>query len=263
MLKKINHYIKIFLLFSQQSFKTTLQSRQGMLLFTLGKILRFIFLFGIIFLVFSKTKVVSGWKMNQVIILYLTFNFIDTLSQVLYRQVYRFRPLVVSGNLDLILIKPFHPFLYILVGGVDILDLFLLLPYLLLLLFFILKEGVFFSSLLLYLVLVFNGFLISTAIHILVLSLGVLTTEVDNTIMIYRDILNLGRFPIEIYQQTVSFIFTFIIPIGIMITFPVKALFNLLTLKNIFLAFFISFFLLLLSIKSWRFSLRKYQSAGG
>jgi len=263
MFKKIKRNLKIFLLFGYQSLKTTGQSRQAIFLFTLGKILRFIFLFGVIFLVFSKTKIIAGWSLKQVVILYLTFNFIDTFSQLLYREVYRFRPQVISGNLDLILVKPYHPFLRVLVGGVDFLDLLLLVPYFFLLLFFIFQEKISFFSFFLYLTLVINGLIISTAFHIFVLALGLLTTEVDNAIMIYRDILNLGRFPIEIYQQIISFIFTFIIPIGVMITFPVKALFNFLNFNNVVFAFFISFLFLLLSIKFWQIGLKKYQSAGG
>ena len=263
MFKKIKRNLKIFLLFGYQSLKTTGQSRQAIFIFTLGKILRFIFLFGIIFLVFSKTKIIAGWSLKQVVILYLTFNFIDTFSQLLYREVYRFRPQVISGNLDLILVKPYHPFLRVLVGGVDFLDLLLLVPYFFLLLFFIFQEKISFFSFFLYLTLVINGLIISTAFHIFVLALGLLTTEVDNAIMIYRDILNLGRFPIEIYQQIISFIFTFIIPIGVMIAFPVKALFNFLSFNNVVFAFFISFLLLLLSIKFWQIGLKKYQSAGG
>jgi len=263
MLKKIKRNIKIFLLFTNQSLKKTTQSRQAILLFTLAKILRFVFLFGLIFLIFSKTNNISGWSLKQIIILYLTFNFIDTFSQVLYREVYRFRPLVISGNLDLILVKPYHPFLKVLLGGVDLLDFLLLIPYSFLLIFFIFKENVSFFSFFWYLTLVVNGLIISTAFHIFVLALGLLTTEVDNAIMIYRDLLNLGRFPIEIYQQIISFIFTFIIPIGVMITFPVKALFHFLNLKNIVFSFFISFFLLSLSIKFWQLGLKKYQAAGG
>jgi len=263
MFKKFKRNLKIFLLFSYHSLKTAGQSRQAMVFFTLGKVLRFLFLFGIIFLVFSKTKIVAGWSLRQVIILYLTFNLIDTFTQILYREVYRFRPLVLSGNLDLILVKPYHPFLKILVGGADFLDLILFFPYFFLLLFFIFQENISLFSFLWYLVLLINGLIIATAFHIGVLALGLLTAEVDNAIMIYRDLLNLGRFPIEIYQQTIAFIFTFIIPVGIMITFPVKALFNFLSFKNIILAFFLSFFFLLLSIKLWRLGLKKYQSAGG
>jgi len=263
MLKKLRRNLKIFLLFSYHSLKTTGQSRQGIVFFTLGKILRFLLLFGLIFLVFSKTKIIAGWSLKQVIILYLTFNFIDTFCQVLYREVYRFRPQVISGNLDLILVKPYHPFLRILVGGVDFLDLFLLFPYFFLLLFFIFHENISFLSFLWYFILVLNGLIIATAFHIGVLGFGILTTEVDNVIMIYRDLLNLGRFPIEIYQQIISFIFTFLIPVGVMITFPVKALFGFLSFKNAVFSFFISFFLLLLSIKLWQLGLKKYQSAGG
>jgi len=263
MFKKLKRNLKIYLLLSYQSLKIVLQHRQGIILFLLGKILRFFVIFGMIFLIFSKTKMLVTYSFNQVIIIYLTFNLIDTAAQVLYREVYRFRPLVVSGNLDLILVKPYHPFLRVLVGGIDFLDLFLLIPYLFLLIFFITKESFPFFSVVLYFTLIINGLLIATAFHIGVLALGLLTTEVDNAIMIYRDLLNLGRFPIDIYQKTISFIFTFFIPVGVMTTFPAKALFNLLSFRNTVFAFFISFFLLSLSIKLWQLGLKKYQSAGG
>ncbi|MGB9707526.1 MAG: ABC-2 family transporter protein [Microgenomates group bacterium] len=254
--------LKIFYLFSRNSLKTVLQTRQGILFFTLGKILRFLFLFGLIFLIFSKTKIIKGWSLNQVIICYLTFNFLDSLSQTLYREVYRFRPLVISGNLDLILTKPYHPFLRILLGGVDFLDLFLLFPYIFLLIFFIIQEpNISFTSIAIYLFLLFNSFLIITSFHIFVLSLAVLTTEIDNAIMIYRDFLNIGRFPVDLYKTPFNFIFTFVLPIGVMITFPVKALFRMLFWPFILFSFITSLLLLFLSFYFWQKALKYYQSA--
>lgn len=254
--------LKIFYLFSRNSLKAVLQSRQGIFFFILGKFLRFLFLFGLIFLIFSKTTAIKGWSINQVVICYLTFNFLDTLSQLLYREVYRFRPLVISGNLDLILTKPYHPFLRILVGGVDVLDLFLLFPYLFLLIFFIAKEpNVSLVSLIFYLFFLFNSFLIITAFHIFVLSLAILTTEIDNAIMIYRDILNIGRFPTDLYKAPLNFIFTFVLPVGLMITFPVKALFQMISWQLILFSFVFSFFSFVLSYYFWQKALKHYQSA--
>ncbi len=254
--------LKIFLLFSRYSLKTVLQTRQGIFFFTFGKIIRFLFLFGIIFLIFSKTQFIKGWSLNQVIICYLTFNFLDTFSQMFFREVYRFRPLVVSGNFDLVLTKPYHPFLRVLIGGFDFLDLIILIPYLFLLIFFISQEpAVSFWSFVGYLLLLGNSLLIITGFHILVLGLAILTTEIDNTIMIYRNLLNAGRFPIDFYQSPINYLFTFVFPVAIMVTFPVKSLIHLLNWPSFFLSFIFGISLFILSLFFWKKALKFYQSA--
>lgn len=256
--------LKIFFLFSKFSLKTTFQGRFGVVLFMVGKILRFLFLFFLIFIVFSKTKLIKGYNLNQVIIFYLTFNVIDTASQVLFREVYRFRPMVVSGNFDLVLSKPYHPFLRILVGGIDFMDLLLLVPYFILSMILVMgNKGVTIGSVFVYFAFIINSLLIATAFHISVLALAIMTTEIDHTILIYRDITSLGRFPIDIYKEPVRSIFTFVIPIGIMMSIPVKVLFNLVTLPYMFISVSVAGLLFFLSMYLWNFALKKYQSWGG
>lgn len=256
--------LKLFYLYSRYSLKTIFQARMGIILFTLGKIIRFLFLLFLIYIVFSKTRLVKGYSLNQMVIFYLTYNIIDSVSQLLFREVYRFRPQVVSGSFDLTLLKPHHPFLRILVGGVDFLDLFLLLPYVILTVFFIQQlNNVTIEQFILYLLLIINSLALATAFHIFVLALAILTTEVDHTIMIYRDMTGLGRFPLEIYKEPVRGIFTFIIPIGIMMTFPAKALFNLLSWEFILLSFVVSSLSVFTSLKLWNLALKRYQSWGG
>ncbi len=263
-MNNLKRNLKIFFLFSKFSLKTTTQGRLGPILFVIGKLLRFIMLFSLIFIIFSKTRLIKGYTLNQVILFYLTFNLIDTITQIFFREVYRFRPLVLSGNLDLVLTKPYHPFLRVLVGGVDYLDVLILIPYTLLTSFFIYQSNNrTIEQLAVYLLLVFNAIIIATAFHIIVLALGILTTEVDHAIMIYRDITALGRFPMNIYSEPIRSIFTFIIPVGIMITFPVHALLNLLSSTFYLLAFLVSLTLFVFSLKLWNYALKKYQSWGG
>lgn len=253
--------LKIFVLFSKFSLKTTFQARAGVIFFMIGKILRFLLYLSLIFIVLGKTKIIKGYGLNQAVVFYLTFNIVDTAGQILFREVYRFRQLVVSGNLDLVLTKPYHPFLKILVGGVDFLDLVLLIPYIGLAVWFAHITNLF--SLTLYFLLILNALIITTAFHIIVLGLGILTTSVDHTMMIYRDITTLGRFPIDIYREPIKGIFTFIIPIGIMMSFPPKALFNLLSPLYIAYAFMLSFAIFWFSLWFWNYAIKKYQSAGG
>lgn len=255
-------YLKIWSLLTINSFSTALFSRLGAILFLLGKILRFLFFLGFLIVLVSQTKVLAGYTTYQVIFFFLTFNLIDSLAQLFFREVYRFRPKVVRGDFDLDLVKPFNPLFKALAGGADPLDLFMLLPYLGTLLFVANKLSI--NSALfifLFLGLLFNSFLIATGFHILVLSLGILTTEVDHSIMIYRDLTQMGRIPIDIYQQPVRAILTFIVPVGIMMTFPAKALMGLLSVSGVIVSFIFGLGFFFFSLFIWRYSLTQYASA--
>ena len=264
MLNTIRYYLRLYLLFTKFAYRTVLQARLGILFFMGAKLVRFAFFFFFILIIFGRKSNFGGYTFNQAILFYLTFNVIDTAAQVLFREVYRFRPMVLSGTFDLILLKPHHPFIRILLGGGDILDLSLLFPYLLLALFFAFKiTSITFLSLASYFILIGNGLLIATSFHIIVLALGILTTEVDHTIMIYRDMTIMGRFPFDIYKEPLRGVFTFIIPIGIMMSFPPYALFGLLSPFSYLLSFVISSLLFFGSLKLWDYALKKYQSWGG
>lgn len=264
MKKAIIKNFGIFWMFSLLSFKTTFQGRLGIFFFTIGKIFRFLFFFGFIMLIFSRTKLIKGYGFNHAVIFYLTYNLIDTITQTFFREVYRFRPYVLWGFFNQILLKPYHPFLRVLVGGVDFLDMFLIIPYFCLTIFFILKiQGITILSFFFYLIFIINSLIIATAFHIMVLALGILTTEIDHTMMIYRDIVGLGRFPMDIYKEPIRGIFTFIVPVGIMMSVPAQALFGLLNWKIALYSVLISIGLFFLSIRLWGFALKKYQSWGG
>jgi ABC-2 type transport system permease protein len=255
--------LKIFWRLSVYSLRSTLDHRSGFILFTVGKIIRFAFFFFFVILIFSKTKMLKGYQLQQGLIIYLTFNFIDTLTQLLFREVYRFRPLVTSGNLDLLLTKPIPPLLRLLLGGVDFLDFFTLFPYTLILFFFILQEKIFFGQFMLYLFLVGNALILAAAFHIFVLAFGLVTTGVDHTVMIYRDLTSFGRFPFDIYHKALRNLLTFVLPIGVMFAFPPQALFGMLNINTAFFAFLISLISLWFALKFWQYSLKKYQSWGG
>ncbi len=262
-MKRIYHSLKIFFLFSRYSFRSTLDHRTGVVFFLFGKMLRFFFFFFLIFLIFSKNRLLNGYNFDQAIIIFLTFNLIDTVTQMVFREVYRFRPLVVSGEFDFILLKPYSPLIRLLFGGFDFLDLVILIPLSLFFLYFLVQlPPINFFSVIVFFLLLINAFLIATAFHILVLTMGILFTTVDHAIMIYRDLTSFGRFPFDIYRKSLRDFLTFIIPVGIMFAFPPKALFGLLSIQNITIAFLISLISLFLSLKFWCFALKKYQVGG-
>src|SRR3989304_5238921 len=260
-LKTFKKYFRIWQIMTFASFAISLISRFGALLFLTGKILRFSFFLLLLFLLLGKTKSLIDYNLWQVIFFFLTFNLVDLTAQLFFREVYRFRSMVISGNFDLVLSKPINPLFRILAGGADFLDFLTLIPLVFFIIYAAVKMGgITFVGVFLYLLLYFNAILIAVALHIVVASIGILTTEVDNTIMLYRDLSNMARIPIDVYRQPIRAFLIFLIPVGVMITFPAKALMGFLSPGWITFSFSLGIFSFWLSLRFWHFSLRRYSS---
>lgn len=254
--------LKILARYTTNSFQLVFTGTGIFIFFLISKLLRIGLFLGFLTFLLKGTNGVGGFNPAQMIFFYLSFNLIDTLAQLLFREVYRFRALVISGGLDQILVKPVHPLIRVLLGGPDVIDLAMMV----LLTGFTVwyAQSNFHPGLqqwLLYILLAINGIIISAAFHITVLGLGVITTSVDHLVMIYRDLTSLMRIPVDLYIEPVRTLLTFLIPLGIMLTFPPKALLNLLSWQMVLLALLISSLAFFLAMKFWNYSLRHYQSA--
>lgn len=258
----IKRYLKIWIRLTAIAAQVAFISRFGALIFTLGKLLRFFLFLMFLFLISSRVKEIGGYNLWQMIFFFATFNLIDVTSQLLLREVYRFRTYVVSGDFDYFLTKPISPLFRALFGGSDILDFpMFILSILLVVVASMHIEGISLAGIVLYVSLVINGLMLAIAFHIFVLSIGILTTEIDHTIMIYRDITQMGRIPTDIYLQPIRNLITFVVPVGIMMTFPSKALMGLLSTFLIGLSFLIGLLSLYVSFKVWQLAIRRYSSA--
>jgi len=255
-------YFNVWLRLTSASFQYFFISRIGAILFLIGKILRFIFFLAFLVILVSRTQVLSGYNLWQVILFYLTFNFVDSATQMVFREVYRFRQQVVSGNFDLILIKPVNSLFRALFGGADLLDMITLLPFIIFISIAAYHiPGLTFMSIVTYIILVANALWIAMSFHIMVLALAILTTEIDHAIMIYRDFTSMGKLPVDIYGEPLRSFVTFVIPVGVMMTFPAKALMGLLNINGVIIAFVLSLSIFTFSIFLWHHALKQYTSA--
>lgn len=255
-------YLFVWLRFAILGFQTQLITRFAMAIFLIGKFLRFsVFTIFIVVLV-QNTKALAGYGLDQVIFFFLTFNLIDILAQLMFREVYRFRQAVVMGNFDFYLVKPINPLFRALMGGPDLIDFVTLIPLIGAIIYFmnglqITEPG----RILIYLILVGVSLIIALSFHILVLSLAIITTEIDHAIMMYRDVVGMGRFPVDIYKEPLRGFLTFVIPVGLMMTFPAKAILGLLSPYLIIYAVIFALLMFYLSLKIWNWSLKQYSSA--
>src|SRR3989344_7650830 len=122
------YYFKIWLMMSKNSFIIMLSQKPVLVLFFIAKIVRFGFFFAFLYFLVIGSNNLAGYSSLQTIFFFLTFNVIDVVSQFFFREAYRFRQLIVSGDFDLILVKPFNALFRVLMGGADIVDLVTIPP---------------------------------------------------------------------------------------------------------------------------------------
>jgi ABC-2 type transport system permease protein len=260
---KIRKLFRVWLLSTRNVALSQMTTSYAALFFILGKIVRFLLFFVFIFVVVSSTNFLAGYNSSQVILFFLVFNIIDFSAQFLFRSIYGFRPLVVRGEFDFSLVKPLPSFFRPLFHWADVLDLVVLVPLWIFTLNFVFSRGLVGESihLVYFLTLYLASMLIAFAFHLFVASVGVMTTEIDHLILVYRDLINMTRFPIDIYSQGIRWTLTFVIPVAVMITVPAKALLGLVSFWGVVAVFVASLVLALASFKLWQFALRRYSSA--
>jgi ABC-2 type transport system permease protein len=253
---------KVWSLYTGYSFQQVLLNRFLMGVFLVGKIMRIGMFLLFLSLLFNNADSIGAYTKSQIIFFYLSFNLIDTGAQLFFREVYRFRQLVVSGGLDFILLKPISPLVKVLLGGADLMD---LLMFIILFIAVVWLGTIQITGNLLtwlnFLFLFINALILSAAFHITVLGLGVITVSIDHLIMIYRDLTALMRIPVDLYIEPLRSLLTFVLPLGIMFTFPPKVLMGLLSWQMFLISFTLGLSTLYLALLFWKYSLRHYQSA--
>lgn len=261
-MRTFKKYIKIWWVMTIYSAHIAVASRFGAIFFILGKILRFSFFLLFILLLEDRTKSIGGYTLWQIIFFFATYNIIDTVPQFFFREVYRFRTTVVNGEFDYILVRPISPLFRSLFGGSDVLDIALILISAGLLGISVTHLGpISGTGITAYFLLLINSFLIALSFHIIVLGVGVLTTVVDNTLWMYRDLTRMGQIPITLYLQPIRGIITYLIPVGIMMSFPPQALLGVLSMRHMMIAFLIGVLVFIASVRFWNYSLKGYTSA--
>lgn len=255
-------YFRIWVRSASMAMQAQLTYRLGSFGFLLGKMIRLVFFFAFVIAVFSHVESVAGYSLVETALFFLTFNVVDMGAQIFFRGVYGARRTVSEGDFDFYLVQPCSPLFRMVFSTVDFLDLVTIVPVLVM-------TGAVFSRLpplpwlnyLAYGALVLNGIALVFAMHVAVAALAVRTQEMENAIWIYRDVMFMGKFPVDVYASPVRWALTFAIPVAVMTSFPAKALLGALSAAWTLYAFALTAAAVALSLLFWRGSVARYTSS--
>lgn len=264
---KSNHfkaYLKVWLKLTAQQFEQQVANARGAaIIFILGKLFRLSSALLLVYVVVGQAKLIAGYSLAQAIFILVLFNLAQTISQLFLRGVYMFRQKVVDGTFDFYLLNPLSELFYSLFSATDPLDIIITTPYIFLTLWAWIGAGyaITFASILYLLVILFLSTLMVVAWHIVIISIGVKYLEVDNTVMLYRDLERMGGFPVSIYGRIGSNILTYAFPFALMATIPANLVFGLFNPWYLLLFAGLALLQLKLSLIFWRYCLLSYSSA--
>lgn len=257
-------YLRVWTKLTVQQFQSQIaNSRGAAMLFIFSKLFRLATAFLFIWVILDRAKLIAGYDMSQAIFILALFNLISSLTQLFMRGIYIFRQKVVDGTFDFYLLNPLSELFYSLFSYTDPLDLILFLPYVGIVVWAWMgtSYAITFASLGYLLVIIAIALVMILAWHIIIISVGVRYLEVDNTIMLYRDLEKMASMPIEIYGKLGAGIMTYVFPFALIATIPARVIFGLYNPWYLLGFAILALIELKLALWYWHRSLLHYSSA--
>lgn len=264
---QINHvraYINVWLKLTAQQFQSQIANARGAAaLFIFGKLFRLSTAFLMLYLIVGHAKLIAGYDLSQAIFILALFNLSSSITQLFMRGIYLFRQKVVDGTFDFYLLNPLSELFYSLFSSTDPMDLLLLIPYFVLTIWAWLGTGypLTLASILAVTAVIILAQVVILAWNIFIIGIGVRYLEVDNTIMLYRDLEKMAAFPIEIYGKYGASVLTYLFPFALLATIPARLVFGLFNPWFLLGFALIALIQLKLSLWYWHRSLLTYSSA--
>jgi ABC-2 type transport system permease protein len=112
-------------------------------------------------------------------------------------------------------------------------------------------------------VLLLGAVVILYSIWILVVSLAFFVVKVDNLSYLFASLYDAARWPASVFRGTLAFLFTFVIPLALMTTYPALALLGRLSLASALGALAFAALFAFVARRVWLFAIGHYTSAGG
>lgn len=218
-------------------------------------------------IIYTTTSGIPGWSLGEFIIFQGTSTLVFGIAGTLiFNVVFDISWLIETGRFDQFLLKPlkliphimvinFNPwFLGDLIAGVSITVYGVLLA----------GIQVTLENLLLYIYLVFIGFLVYLGFVNMIIMLNFKFYKVHNLMQVFWELRGVTSYPLNIYGRWLTLMFTFVLPLGIANYYPSQALIGRLTetpmilLLSLGVMAFVGISMVLLKL-----GVKYYSSAGG
>ena len=257
-------YLRLFAAFFRVSLITETAYRINFFIQMFQSLLNLGMTLGGLAVIFSYTKLLGGWKPDEVLALVGVYFLVGGMIRLVIQPAMEYLiESVRNGTLDFILTKPEDAQLIISMRRVEIWELTDILLGLAVLITALVRLGEqlggwqpaeFIAMLLAGAVIIYSFWLILA-------TLSFWFVRVENILVIFQSIYEAGRWPISLYPGWLRYGLTFIVPVAFATTVPAEALTGHLDWATLLSALVLAVVLFIASRVFWRAGLRRYSGA--
>lgn len=257
-------YLRLILLFARVSFQNDAAYRLDFLLRIFTAAMHLAGELLALWVVFSNTKSLAGWSAPQVLILLGVFRvMVGLIGMLIAPNMRLIMEDIRGGTLDFVLTKPINSQFYVSFRQIVFWKLTDVILGVSLALFGSVRLGneMPLSRLPAFLLMLAAGATIIYSFWLIMATSVFWFKRIQNIEMVFWNVFEAGRYPIDIYRPWVRWTLTFVVPLAFLTTTPAAALAGRATLPDLWPALLVAPMMLAAATLFWRHGLRNYSGA--
>lgn len=259
----MGRYWRIYSAFLKSSFARDLEFRVNFLAKIAHNLIWTLFFVVILLVIYAKTPMLAGWSQGASYVLAGTIFILDAFTRGLFFSLTEIPESVRKGTLDFVVTKPVDSQFWVSTRRFNFEQLGVLLGGLAMIVVGIgmAELPVTALGLLSYIALTICAILIFYAFNLAMMTLGIWLVRVDNLWVLADSIVQVARYPIDIFGFGVQRFLLFVIPLGFLATIPARQLKDGFDPAMLGLGLLWTAVLMIGARQFWKFALRSYGSA--
>jgi ABC-2 type transport system permease protein len=257
-------YLRLFWLFTRVSVQDSAAYRMDFFAHIVVTLLNFSAEIMGLWIIFHNTGSLNTWGVYEMLVLLGVFRSMNgIIGMVIAPNMRLIMDDIREGKLDFILIKPINTQFYASFRRVIVwrlVDIVLGMT-LVVVACSKLSASIGPGKVLMFIVMLAAGAVVIYSFWLVLGTLAFWLTRVNNMEMVFWNVFEAGRYPVEIYRPSVRFGLTYIVPLAFITTFPAAALVGRAETNGVALAVFFAAASFVAASAFWRYGLRHYSGA--
>ncbi len=260
----MSRYLRLLRLFISTELQFALEYRFNLLL----EIVQIIVVSGTsvaaVLILFSYTEIMNGWTLPQMVVLLGVFYMVQGIEELVFQPSFqRFMEHVREGTLDFVLLKPVSSQFMVSFRHFQTIQTIQVLTGLAITLVGVLQlaSALTVASAIAFAITLTCGFVLIYALLLVLSTLAFWFVRVDNILALFWAFIDAGRFPTDIYPGWLRVTMLTVVPVGIAVTIPAKAIVGNIDLQTLGLVLGATVVAWVLSRAFWKRGLRAYTGA--
>lgn len=222
-----------------------------------------VFFIMILLVIYRNTETVAGWTRGEAYMLAASCFLMNAVSGGLFMSLVEIPQQVRLGTLDFVVTKPIDSQFWVSTRKFNFSDVGVLAAGLAMIGYgiYLAEVSPSFAQWVAYVILVGASLAIFYSFNLALMTLGIWLVRVDNLWVLGESVMQVARYPIDIYQGALQRLFVYVVPLAFLATIPTKQLVREYDPQMLGLGVGWAAAALIFSRMFWKFAMRHYTSA--